>query len=172
MSQQQIRKRRAPSSKDFTFLKNFPASSTEFLALKNKANGSKTNALSKEWRSHDVPLLFCLSQHWKAALLLETSSACITVGISVESARPLELAHQSTHRHPPIISSIDFSILMEIVSVREIPKTLLFLWVLRFFYKHLKVFGKMLYTDLPGFSSIMPCTLLTNSDVVSESAER
>ncbi|KAM3171674.1 hypothetical protein ACTXT7_016138 [Hymenolepis weldensis] len=58
----------------------------------------------------------------------EISCVCITVGTSVESARPLELARQSAYRHPPIISFIDFSILVEVVSVREIPKTLFFFW--------------------------------------------
>ncbi|KAM3172763.1 hypothetical protein ACTXT7_013875 [Hymenolepis weldensis] len=38
--------------------------------------------------------------------------------------------------------------------------------------KHLTIIDKMSGIDFPGFSSVMPCTLVTNSDVGSESAER
>ncbi|KAM3184698.1 hypothetical protein ACTXT7_007827 [Hymenolepis weldensis] len=53
------------------------------------------------------------------------------------------------------------NILVEVVFVGEKPKALL----------HLKVFDKMSLADFPGFSSIMPCTLLTNSGIPNESEQ-
>ncbi|KAM3174615.1 hypothetical protein ACTXT7_010180 [Hymenolepis weldensis] len=73
-----------------------------------------SKALWNKLRSHDMPLPHCSSQNRKPSLLLETSCACITVGTSVESART----------YPPIISSIDFFIPVE-VFIGEKPKTLL-----------------------------------------------
>ncbi|KAM3184960.1 hypothetical protein ACTXT7_007333 [Hymenolepis weldensis] len=81
----------------------------------------------------------------------------ITVGTSVRSA----LAH------PPIISSIDFCIPVEIIFIGEKQKTLLFFWIFE------NLWQEVVHSLLRIFvHHAMPCTLLTDSGVLSESAER